>query len=608
MNDFFRVLSYVKPYTPNVVLAFLFNILYSVFSVFTLGMIVPFISILFGVVDAVELKPAFSLSVDGIMGIMSYYITLIRSSYGVFYALLFVSALFLGCSFISNLCRFLGLYFMNPTQINTVRDIQNALYRKSLILPLSYYSEHKSGDVITRLHADVQELDILIRNSMLLLLREPWLVIVFLITLLMISPFLTLVSLSIFPLLTFILTKISVSIRRKSKQGQAQLSILGSMFEESISGLRIIKGFNAIDYFIQKFKVVNQSYTRLINKVNRKVELASPLSEVLCTLSLCFVIGIGGYLLFTQKGHLRADTLILFVLVFARLIPPLQAGVRSFNLMQKALVSARRVFELMDADEVVEEKMNALPIKHFEHNITFKDVSFAYDSSKGVLHHINLTIEKGQSLALVGMSGAGKTTLLNLLPRFYDVSQGEILLDGVNIKDYVISDLRALMGLVSQDILLFNDTVYNNICFGLENVSEKQVYEAAKIANADEFISAMPQGYQTNIGDRGVKLSGGQRQRLSIARAVLRNPEILLFDEATSALDSQSEVMVQEAIENVMRNRTSVMIAHRLTSVQNADRILVFQEGNVVEEGSHHQLIQQNGMYAKWVEMQQVNG
>ncbi len=608
MNDFFRVLSYVKPYTPNVVLAFLFNILYSVFSVFTLGMIVPFISILFGVVDAVELKPAFSLSVDGIMGIMSYYITLIRSSYGVFYALLFVSALFLGCSFISNLCRFLGLYFMNPIQINTVRDIQNALYRKSLILPLSYYSEHKSGDVITRLHADVQELDILIRNSMLLLLREPWLVIVFLITLLMISPFLTLVSLSIFPLLTFILTKISVSIRRKSKQGQAQLSILGSMFEESISGLRIIKGFNAIDYFIQKFKVVNQSYTRLINKVNRKVELASPLSEVLCTLSLCFVIGIGSYLLFTQKGHLRADTLILFVLVFARLIPPLQAGVRSFNLMQKALVSARRVFELMDADEVVEEKMNALPIKHFEHNITFKDVSFAYESSKGVLHHINLTIEKGQSLALVGMSGAGKTTLLNLLPRFYDVSQGEILLDGVNIKDYVISDLRALMGLVSQDILLFNDTVYNNICFGLENVSEKQVYEAAKIANADEFISAMPQGYQTNIGDRGVKLSGGQRQRLSIARAVLRNPEILLFDEATSALDSQSEVMVQEAIENVMRNRTSVMIAHRLTSVQNADRILVFQEGNVVEEGSHHQLIQQNGMYAKWVEMQQVNG
>ncbi len=462
--------------------------------------------------------------------------------------------------------------------------------------------------MITRLHADVQELDILIRNSMLLLLREPWLVIVFLITLLMISPFLTLVSLSIFPLLTFILTKISVSIRRKSKQGQAQLSILGSMFEESISGLRIIKGFNAIDYFIQKFKIVNQSYTRLINKVNRKVELASPLSEVLCTLSLCFVIGIGGYLLFTQKGHLRADTLILFVLVFARLIPPLQAGVRSFNLMQKALVSARRVFELMDADEVVEEKMNALPIKHFEHNITFKDVSFAYDSSKGVLHHINLTIEKGQSLALVGMSGAGKTTLLNLLPRFYDVSQGEILLDGVNIKDYVISDLRALMGLVSQDILLFNDTVYNNICFGLENVSEKQVYEAAKIANADEFISAMPQGYQTNIGDRGVKLSGGQRQRLSIARAVLRNPEILLFDEATSALDSQSEIMVQEAIENVMRNRTSVMIAHRLTSVQNADRILVFQEGNVVEEGSHHQLIQQNGMYAKWVEMQQVNG
>ena len=608
MKDFLRVVTFIKPYTSNVLLSFMFNILYSVFSVFTLGMIVPFISILFGVVDAVSVKPAFSFSLNALMDFMSYYITLISSNYSVLYALLFVSVVFLSCSLLSNLCRFLGLFFLNPIQVNTVKDIQNALYHKTLILPLSYYSAHKSGDVITRLHADVQEMDVLVRNLMFLLLREPWLVLVFIITLLMVSPFLTLVSLAVFPLLTYILAKISNGIRRKSKQGQEQLSVLSSMFEESISGLRIIKGFNAIDFFIQKFKKVNHYYTCLINKVYRKVELASPLSEVLCTISLCFVIGIGGYLLFAQKGILRADTLILFVLIFARLIPPLQAGVRSFNLIQKALVSARRVFELMDEEEVIMEKENALPIKHFEKNIEFKQVGFAYEDDKPVLKNINLRIEKGHTLALVGMSGAGKSTLLNLLPRFYDVSEGEILIDGINIKEYVISDIRALTGLVSQETLLFNDTIYNNICFGLEDVSDKAVYEAAKIANAHAFILEMPEGYQTVVGDRGIKMSGGQKQRLSIARAVLRNPQILLFDEATSALDTQSELYVQEAIENVMRNRTSVVIAHRLTTVQNADRILVFKEGEIVEDGNHHQLLQQNGIYAKWVEMQQVNG
>ena len=607
MTDFIRVTSYVKSYGFNVVISFLFNILYSIFSVFTLGMIVPFISILFGVVDSVNVKPIFDFSTDSMIDLISYYITLISSHYSVLTAMMFVSALFLGCSLLSNLFRFLGLYFSNPIQVNTVKDIQNALYHKILILPLSYYTTHKSGDIITRLNADVQEMDVLVRNMILLLLREPWVVLVFFITLLMISPFLTLVSITIFPLLTYLLSRISNSIRRKSKQGQEQLSAIGSMFEESISGLRIIKGFNAIDFFIRKFKGVNKEYTRLLNKVHRKIEMASPLSEVLCTVSLCLVLALGGYLMFQKNTHLRADTLILFVLIFARLIPPIQAGVRSFNLMQKSLVSARRVFEILDAEEVVVEKQNAIPIKCFTDSIELKNLSFAYEPNKWVLKNINLYIEKGKTLAIVGASGSGKTTLLNLLPRFYDVNEGDILIDGVSVKEYVISDIRALMGQVSQEVLLFNDTIFNNICFGLENISEREVIEAAKIANADEFISTMPQAYQSIIGDRGVKLSGGQRQRLSIARAVLRNPHILLLDEATSSLDSQSELYVQEALDNIMKNRTSIVVAHRLSTVQKADHIVVLEEGRIVEEGNHHSLLTKNGLYAKWIEMQQVN-
>lgn len=607
MKDYLRAIAYTKPYRLQIVLSFVSNLLYSVFSIFTLGMIVPFVSILFGVIKPVYSKPNLIFSMDGIIDFLSYYITLVSTEQGVFIAMLFVSALFLTCSFLSNLFRFLGMYFLNPVLINSVRDMQNNLYHKILTLPLSYYTQHKTGDIITRANADMLEMDVLFKNMVLLLLREPWMVLMFIITLLMISPWLTLVSIFVFPLLSYFLTKISNSIRRKSKQGQENLSDIGSMLEESISGLRIIKGFNAIDFFTQKFKAVNANYIRLINKVYRKIELASPLAEVLSTISLCFVIGIGGYLMFHTDSNLNANTLILFVLIFARLIPPLQAGVRSFNLIQKSMISAKRIFEILDADEVIEEKENALFINQIKEKIELRNVSFAYETDQYILKNINLCVEKGKTIAIVGSSGAGKTTLLNLFPRFYDVTEGEILIDNVNIKEYVISDVRALMGLVSQDILLFNDTVYNNICFGLENIDEQAVIEAANIANAHIFISEMPNGYQTIVGDRGVKLSGGQRQRISIARAILRNPDLLLLDEATSSLDSQSETYVQEALENIMKNRTTIIIAHRLATVQHADVILVLQNGSIVETGTHQELLKKKGLYDKWVEMQQIN-
>ncbi len=607
IKDFLRIISFAKPYGLYVVSSFICNLLYSLFSIFTLGMIVPFVSILFGVIEPVLTKPAFQLSVNGIFQFMSYYITLISNEKGIFIAMLFVSILFLTSSLLSNLFRFMGLFFSNPVQINTVKDIRNTLFHKTLILPLAYYTKHKSGDIITRMNADMQEIETLLKNMLSLLFRDPWIVITFLITLLLINPLLTLISLLIFPLLTYILTKISNSIRRKSKQGQEQLSVISSMFEESISGLRIIKGFNAIPFFLEKFKHVNANYTRLTNKIHRKIELSSPVSEVLSTISLCLVIGVGGYFIFQQKAYLQANTLILFILIFARLIPPIQAGVRSFNLIQKALVSARRIFEILDEKEIIIEKANAIPIKKITKSIEFKNVKFAYDSGNWILKNINLSVKKGETIAIVGMSGAGKSTILNLLPRFYDTTEGEILIDGINIKDYIISDIRALMGQVSQDILLFNDTIYSNICFGLENVSKEKVIEAAKIANADSFISEMPNAYQSIIGDRGVKLSGGQRQRISIARAVLRNPDILLLDEATSSLDSQSEIYVQQALENIMKNRTSIIVAHRLSTVQHADKIIVINDGSIVEQGNHFELLNDNQLYAKWVAMQRLN-
>ncbi|NLJ83134.1 MAG: ABC transporter ATP-binding protein [Bacteroidales bacterium] len=607
MKDYLRVIAYIKPYRLKVILSFISNLLYSIFSIFTLGMIVPFISILFGVIKPVYSKPNLVFSVDGIIDFLSYYITFISTEKGVFTAMLFVSALFLTCSLLSNFFRFLGMYFLNPVLTNSVRDMQNNLYHKILTLPLSYYTQHKSGDIITRANADMSEMDIMFKNIILLLLREPWMILMFIITLLMISPLLTLVSILVFPLLSYFLTKISNSIRKKSKQGQESLSDIGSMLEESISGLRIIKGFNAIDYFTQKFKSLNTHYTRLVNKVYRRIELASPLSEVLSTISLCFVIGVGGYLMFHTDSGLNASTLILFILIFARLIPPLHAGVRSFNVIQKSMISAKRIFEVLDADEVIEEKENALSIKEIKEKIELRQVGFAYETDRYIFKNIDLCIEKGKTIAIVGNSGVGKTTLLNLFPRFYDVTEGEILIDNINIKEYIISDVRALMGLVSQDILLFNDTVYNNICFGLENIDEQAVIEAAKIANAHIFISEMPEGYQTIVGDRGVKLSGGQRQRISIARAILRNPDLLLLDEATSSLDSQSETYVQEALENIMKNRTTIIIAHRLATVQHADTILVLQNGSIVEKGTHQELLAKKGLYDKWVEMQQIN-
>jgi subfamily B ATP-binding cassette protein MsbA len=604
MNNYFRrIIGYMKPYRLYIVRAFLCNILYAFFSLFTLGMIVPFISILFGLIEPVKTLPSFSLSTDAVIDTLSYCITWFHLQYGIFVALMFVCAVFIFCSLLSNLFHFLGMYYLTPVNANAARDMRNDLFHKILILPLSFYTKHKAGDIITRFNTDVHEVDTaLIRCTIDVLLRQPLVIIIFVGTLWIISPMLTVWSLLIFPLVNFTTKKISKAIRRKAIQVQTALSEVSSMYEESISGLRIIKGLSAEDYFISKFKQTNKAFTRYSTKILRYLELSAPVSELLTLTSLLSVILVGGILL-TGNENMQANSLILFILVFARLIPPIQASIRGYGYIQKGLISAARIFEILDSDEKIIEVPNAVPLKTFEHSIVLKNVSFSYDAEP-VLHNIHLEIKKGEHIALVGNSGGGKSTIINLLLRFYDVDSGEIRIDDRNIKDYVISDVRRLFGVVTQDVLLFHDTVYNNICPGNTSVDKSVIIEAAKHAGAHDFIMEMPHQYNSLIGDRGTKLSGGQRQRLSIARAIVQNPSILLLDEATSALDSHSEQLVQHALDYLMKNRTSIIIAHRLSSIQNADRIIVLKEGHIIEEGSHQALLTQKGEYYKLVSMQ----
>jgi len=606
-KNFKRVIRYIKPYRLYVVKAFICNMLYALFSLFTLGMIVPFVSILFGRVEPVTTLPAFGFSKEAIVGTLSYYITYFNIKYGIFEALMLVSCIFIVCSLLSNLFRFLGMYYLTPVNANATRDIRNDLYHKILILPLSFYITHKSGEIITRFNSDLHEVDTaLIRCTIDVLLRQPLVIIVFIVTLLWANPLLTICSLLIFPLVSYITGKISKAIRRKTSQGQAELDKIASMYEETISGLRVIKGFSSQNHFYTKFEQTNERFSRYTKKIFRYLELSAPTSELLALTSLLCVILIGGIVLI-NNGNMGASSLIFFVVVFARLISPVQTSIRGYSYIQKGLISANRIFEIIDSDEKIIEKPNALPIKTLKDNIILKNVNFAYDTD-WVLHNINLEIKKGEKIALVGNSGGGKTTIVNLLLRFYDVIDGVILFDNKNIQDYVISDIRMLFGVVSQDVMLFNDTVFNNISFGKTDieVDRQKVIQAAKNAGAHDFIMEMPHGYDTFIGDRGTKLSGGQRQRLSIARALLQDPPILLLDEATSSLDSQSEQIVQQALNFLMQNRTSIIIAHRLSTIQNADRIIVLKDGKIREEGTHAELIAKEGEYYKLVELQHL--
>lgn len=604
-TSFKRLLGYLKPYWFQVVLNFIFNLISIVFSLFSFSMFVPFLNLLFGTEELVTVKPAFSFSVDGMLNYLDYYISQIIINHGTSSALLFICILLVTAFFFRNAGRFMANFYLASIRTNIVRDLRNNLYHKLLILPLSFYSKSHKGDIMARLTTDVQEVEVSILNYLDTLIRDPLTVIAYFLFLLSLSPELTLFVVILLPLAGVIIGYVGKTLKRESVKGQTKLAELLTTIEETISGLRIIKAFNAIGYSKSKFGDQNQHYSKILTHVYRKRDLSSPMSEFLSAIVVIAVLWFGGRLILSGSATIQAADFVTYIIVFSQIISPVKNFSQGYYHVQKGIAGAERIFNILDADEVIEEAPDAKHINALNDSIEYSNVSFGYDS-ENVLTDINLTIKKGQLIAIVGESGGGKSTLTDLLPRFYDVREGNILIDGTDIRQLNIADLRGLMGIVTQESILFNDTVHNNIAFGLDNVSRADVEKAARIANAHEFIMQMEKGYDTPIGDRGMNLSGGQRQRLSIARAILRNPQILILDEATSSLDTESEQLVQSALNNVMSNRTSIVIAHRLSTIIHADEIIVISKGRIVERGTHNELIARNGIYTKLSQMQSL--
>lgn len=495
-------------------------------------------------------------------------------------------------------------YYLAPLRNGVVRDLRQSLFNKTMQLPIGYFSDKKKGDIISRITTDVNDVEWSIMNTLESTFRDPLTIVVFFISMLVISVPLTLLVLALLLPTAFIVTSIGKSLKRKSKKQQEQFGVLMSIIEESLSGLRIIKGFNAERHQKAKFYRENKGLSDLQIKVLHRWQLSSPLTEFLSIITVAIILFIGGKMVIEGSSPLGPDAFIGYILVFANILTPARSAANSFFYVQRGIASLERIEQILDAETNIKEDLHAVHIKQFEHEIQFKNVSFNYVNETRVLHNINLKIEKGKMVALVGQSGSGKSTLADLLVRFHDVSEGEICIDGVNIKNLRGSSLRCLFGIVSQEAILFNDTVRNNIAFGVDSASDADIINAAKVANAHEFISKMEHGYDTKIGDRGSKLSGGEKQRITIARAIFKNPPILILDEATSSLDTESEKLVQDALFKLMQNRTSLVIAHRLSTIQFADEILVMQDGRIAERGNHTSLIAKNGLYAKLVEMQ----
>lgn len=605
MSKLSRLLGYVKKYKYLVALNIFSNILLSLFTIATIPAIIPFLQILFRQTPRktipVELKSNLSNLIEFVEWKFSYLISSVGEEKAVFFACGMLIVLF----FFSNLFRYAALYFISPVRYGVIGDIREAVFSKIMRLPMSYFSEERKGDLMSRVTADVQEIEVSILSVLEAIFREPLMIIGALSYMLYTSPTLTLFAFGMILVIGFVVWVISKTLRKHSSEAQQRLGSVTSIIEESLGGLRVIKGFNAEQYQQNKFEAENLLYKKTMVKILRKRDMASPLSEWLGVTIVALLIVYGSSLVF--KGDMQASAFLAFLFAFFRVIDPAKSLSSAWTNIQKGYAAMDRIDMIMHADEAIKDVPNALPIQTFNSSIEFRNVHFKYKNSETtVLKDINLVIPAGKTVALVGASGSGKSTLLDLIPRFHDATQGSILIDGTDIRQLKIYDLRELLGIVTQDAILFNDTVYNNIIFGQKDVTPQQVEDAARTANAHNFIVAMEDGYHTNVGDRGSKLSGGQRQRITIARAVLKNPPVLLLDEATSALDSESEKLVQQALNDLMKNRTSLIIAHRLSTIMQADEILVMSEGNIIERGTHDQLMALNGEYAALVQLQSI--
>jgi len=604
-----RLLRYLLNYKINIALVLIANLLYALFSIFTLTMLVPFLSVLFGQVQQVVVRPSFSLTSSFFIDTFYYYMGLIVTQHGQMSALLYIAVVMIVFSLLSNVFRYMGMFWLAPLRSGILRDLRNDFYHKLLLLPISFFNRYQKGDIISRIGADVLEVEWSVYAALQSFCRDPFQIIIYVVVLFTISAKLSIVALVVLPVMGYLLALIGKRIKRYALRSQQLLGKMSSLFEEAVGGLRVIKGYNAIEHTFKRFRQQNFQFYRTTKKVFRIAELGSPLIEFLCILALLAITAVG-MLWIPSLSIGRGASFMLFFVVFARVIAPAKSLVSTYYTMQKGLTAAARVYEVIDADEQIIECDNPLEIKKVEQDIAFRDVSFSYkdvpnEEACDVLHHINFRVKRGEVVAIVGPSGSGKSTIVDLLPRFYDVHFGEILIDGKPIQQYRIADLRSLFSMVNQDVVLFNDTVYNNIVFGMENVTEEQVVAAAKIAQAHQFIMEMEDGYQTQIGDRGMRLSGGQRQRLSIARTILRNPEVLILDEATSALDNESEYLFQEALIPFVKEHTAIIIAHRLSTIRFADKIIFVRDGKIMESGSHEQLMKLQCEYYNFYMAQQ---
>jgi ATP-binding cassette subfamily B protein/subfamily B ATP-binding cassette protein MsbA len=613
MKDFFRILArFIPPYKKYLVLNVVFNILSAILNLFSFVLIIPILNILFKIDDKAyaftpwDFRPASwewwkaapELAKDNFF----WYVSDLVESHDASFALIVLGLFLVVMTLLKVGAMYLSFFTMIPIRTGVVRDIRNQIMQKITQLPLGFFSEERKGDIIARVSGDVNEIEASIMSSLDMLFKNPILIGIYLAGMLVISWRLTLFVFILLPVAGYIMGKVGKTLKRKSLLGQEQWGYLMSQVEETLSGLRIIKAFNAEKKIRKRFYESNETFRKTTNKIYMRQQLAHPMSELLGTLTIAIVLWYGGSLILSANSTIDAPTFIYYLVIFYSLINPAKDLSKASYAIQKGLASMERIDKVLLAETNIKDPAHPQKIA-LEKQIAYNNVWFKYNND-WVLKGVNLVIPKGQTVALVGQSGSGKSTLVDLLPRFYDVTEGSITIDGVDIRHATLYDLRALMGNVNQEAILFNDTFFNNITFGVDNATQAEVEEAARIANAHDFIMASEEGYNTNIGDRGGKLSGGQRQRISIARAILKNPPILILDEATSALDTESERLVQQALENLMRNRTTIVIAHRLSTIRNAGEICVMHEGEIVERGKHEELLLLNGYYKKLCDMQ----
>ena len=607
MKSLRTIFRYVARYPKLVIAYFSFNILSAFFSVISLGLLSPFLLLIFKKEDTFKaaVAPVNSfVRANPINYFKEWLFEIIRSPGGEIKALAFICVVVLISILLKNFFLYLSMYYLNPIRNNIINDMRTKMYVKILALPIGYFSEQRKGDIMSRLTNDLSEVEGSTVNVLETIFKEPITLVLFLIYLVVLSPQLTLFLLILLPVSGLVIGRIGRSLKKQSTRVQEKLGAILSTIDETLGGIRIIKAFNAEKKQLNKFTTQNNELFRIKNRANRRRDLASPISEILGICAVVAVLWYGGRLVL-KNTFLDPGDFLAYIAIFSQLIQPLKSlSSASYN-MKKGAASIDRIESLINADIGIKEIDNPLQLISFNDCIEFKNVGFSYDD-KLVLNDLNLIIKKGKMVALVGSSGAGKSTLADLIPRFHDVTNGEILIDGINIKQYSLTSVRSQMGIVTQEPILFNDTIANNISLGMDNATDEQIIHAAKIANAHNYIVSKENGYQTNIGDRGTKLSGGEKQRLTIARAVLKNPPILILDEATSSLDTESERLVQDAINKLMEHRTSLVIAHRLSTVRHADEIIVLQNGKIAERGNHNELMLKGGLYKRLIDMQEV--